>query len=143
EFALAGKKAGVDYSCVLGPSKDPYITLGGDIFVFFKQSDPDVERAQLSLASMMISPEVQVKFNLAKGSLPIRSDVDMSAADDCMQKGIPLLDDPSRIVPAQNIWRTEAFGQQMNALFSDLWFNPDLSIDDAQARFVDLIANAD
>ncbi len=143
EFALAGKVAGTDYSCVLGPSTDPYITLGGDIFVFFKQNDPDVERAQLSLASMMISPEVQVKFNLAKGSLPIRSDVDMSSADDCMQKGIPLLDDPARIAPAQNIWRTEAFGQQMNALFSDLWFNSDLSIDDAQARFVDLIANAD
>ena len=143
EFALAGKKAGTDYSCVLGPAKTPYITLGGDIFVFFKQNDPDVERAQLSLASMMVSPEVQVKFNLAKGSLPIRSDVDMSSADACMQKGIPLLDDPSRIVPAQGIWRTEAFGQQMNALFSDLWFNQDLTVADAQARFVDMIANAD
>lgn len=143
EFAVAGEVAGEDYTCVMGPSEDPYITLGGDIFVFFKQNDPEVEAAQLKLASMMVSPEVQVKFNLAKGSLPIRSDVDLSAADACMQTGIPMLDDPSRIVPAQNIWRTEGFGQAMNALFSDVWYNPDLSIDDAQAQFVDLIANAD
>lgn len=143
EFAVAGEVAGEDYTCVLGPAEDPYITLGGDIFVFFKQSDPAVEEAQLALASTMVHPEVQVKFNLAKGSLPIRSDVDMSSADACMQIGIPMLDDPSRIVPAQNIWRTEGFGQQMNALFSDVWFNKDLSIDDAQARFVDMIANAD
>ncbi len=143
EFALAGKVAGEDYTCALGPAKEPYITLGGDIFVFFKQNDPEVERAQLALASMMVSPEVQVKFNLAKGSLPIRSDVDMSSADACMQTGLPLLDDPSRIVPNQNIWRVEAFGQQLNALFADVWFNKDLSIEDAQARFVELIANAE
>ncbi|RUM20434.1 carbohydrate ABC transporter substrate-binding protein [Rhizobium vallis] len=142
EFALAGKVAGKDYTCALGPSKKPYISLGGDIFVFFKQNDPEVERAQLSLASMMVSPEVQVKFNLAKGSLPIRSDVDMSAADACMQIGIPLLDDPSRVVPSDSTWRTEAFQQQENALYSDIWFNKDLSIADAQARFVDMIANA-
>ena len=143
EFALAGKVPGEDYTCVLGPAEVPYITLGGDIFVFFKQDDPAVEAAQLELASTMVSPEVQVAFNLAKGSLPVRSDVDLAAADACMQTGLPLLDDPSRIAPAINIWRTEAFGQALNALFSDVWYNPDLSIEDAQAQFVDLIANAD
>ncbi len=143
EFALAGKVAGEDYTCILGPAQTPYITLGGDIFVFFKQNDPAVEAAQLELASLMVSPEVQVKFNLAKGSLPIRSDVDLSAADACMQTGLPLLDDPNRIVPAFGIWRTEAFGQQMNALNTDIFFNPNLTVEDAQARFVELISSAE
>lgn len=143
EFALAGKVAGEDYACVLGPAETPYISLGGDIFVFFKQDDPAVEEAQLELASTMVSPEVQVSFNLAKGSLPVRGDVDMTAADACMQTGIPLLDDPDRIVPAMGIYRTEAFGTEMNALWADVWYNADLSIEDAQARFVDLVGNAE
>ena len=40
---------------------------------------------------MMITPETQVAFNLKKGSLPVRGDVDLAAANDCMKKG---LDDP-------------------------------------------------
>jgi glucose/mannose transport system substrate-binding protein len=142
EFALAGKVAGTDYACVAGPSPDPTLVLQGDIFLFFKQSDPEVEKAQLELASIMLNPEVQVEFNLAKGSLPVRSDVDLAAADDCMKAGLPLLD-AGKTAPAQTAWRTEAFTNSLNALISDLWYNKDLSIEDAQARFVDLIANAD
>ena len=37
------------------------------------------------LASMMVNPQVQALFNNAKGSMPIRDDVDMSLADDCME----------------------------------------------------------
>ena len=39
----------------------------------------------------MLSPEVQVAFNLKKGSLPVRGDVDLSAANDCMKKGLEIL----------------------------------------------------
>ncbi len=36
-------------------------------------------------------PETQVAFNLKKGSLPIRGDIDLSAANDCMKKGLEIL----------------------------------------------------
>jgi glucose/mannose transport system substrate-binding protein len=48
-------------------------------------------QAQLELASMMISKEAQVAFNLKKGSLPIRGDIDLAAANDCMKKGLEIL----------------------------------------------------
>jgi glucose/mannose transport system substrate-binding protein len=39
----------------------------------------------------MVSKEAQVAFNLKKGSLPIRGDVDLAAANDCMKKGLEIL----------------------------------------------------
>ena len=39
----------------------------------------------------MLSPTTQVAFNLKKGSLPVRGDVDLTAANDCMKKGLDIL----------------------------------------------------
>jgi glucose/mannose transport system substrate-binding protein len=145
EFQVAGKKPGEDYACLLGPLlPDPKnVRIGGDIFVFFKQKDADVERAQLSLASLMLSPRVQALFNNAKGSAPVRDDVDMSLANDCMKKAIGVLSQPGAVVPDQNVWRNEAFATAQNAIFSDLVYNADTTPEAAQAQFVELLKNAD
>jgi glucose/mannose transport system substrate-binding protein len=145
EFQVAKQKPGTDYACLLGPlvSDPKYVRTGGDIFVFFKQKDPDVERAQLSLASLMVSPAVQAKFNTAKGSAPVRGDVDMSLANDCMKKAIDVLAKPGSVVPDANQWRNEAFTTAQNAIFSDLIYNAATTPEKAQAQFVDLIKNAD
>ena len=87
EFQVANQVAGEDYSCLPGLGVNEIIATGGDAFYFPKQDDPAIEAAQKELAKLMISKEVQVAFNLKKGSLPIRGDVDLSAANDCMKKG--------------------------------------------------------
>lgn len=145
EFQVAGQKPGVDYACLLGPLvPDPkYVRTGGDIFVFFKQKDPDVERAQLSLASLMVNPRTQALFNTAKGSAPVRDDVDMSLANDCMKKAIAVLKQPGSVVPDANQWRNEAFTTAQNAIFSDLIYNDATTPAAAQAQFVDLLKNAE
>jgi glucose/mannose transport system substrate-binding protein len=145
EFQVAGEKPGVDYACSLGPLvADPKnVRIGGDIFVFFKQNDPEVERAQLSLASNMVSPRTQALFNTAKGSAPIRDDVDMSLANDCMKKAIGVLSQPGAVVPDQNVWRNEAFATAQNAIFSDLIYNDATTPEAAQAQFVELLKNAE
>ena len=122
EFQVAGQKPGVDYACLLGPlvPEPKYVRTGGDIFVFFKQDDPEVERAQLSLASIWSTRRTQAKFNTAKGSAPIRDDVDMSLANDCMKKAIDVLKQPGSVVPDTNQWRNESFTTAQNAIFSDL-----------------------
>ena len=53
--------------------------------------DEEAAKAQEVLASIMFTPEMQVAFNLKKGSLPIRADIDLTAANDCMKKGIEYL----------------------------------------------------
>jgi glucose/mannose transport system substrate-binding protein len=145
EFQVAGEKPGTDYACLLGPlvAEPKYVRTGGDIFVFFKQSDPEVERAQLSLASTMVNPRTQALFNTAKGSAPIRADVDMSLANDCMKKALAVLDLPGSVVPDTNQWRNEAFATAQNAIFSDLIYNADTTAEAAQAQFVELLKNAE
>ncbi|MGN6487165.1 MAG: ABC transporter substrate-binding protein [Devosia sp.] len=145
EFQVAGQKPGVDYACLLGPlvPEPKYVRTGGDIFVFFKQNDADVERAQLSLASLMVNPRTQALFNTAKGSAPVRDDVDMSLANDCMKKAIEVLKQPGSVVPDANQWRNEAFTTAQNAIFSDLIYNDATTPEAAQAQFVELLKNAD
>ncbi len=142
EFAIAGKVPGKDYACIPGPSEDPYLDTGGDIFLFPKQTDPEVEKAQLRMASMMISPSVQVAFNLAKGSLPVRGDIDLSAADDCMKKGLELLKNPDRVVQAVGKYFTEDSTGQLNDLFAEFITNDKLTVDDAQERYAKIIETA-
>ncbi|MBN9038025.1 MAG: carbohydrate ABC transporter substrate-binding protein [Rhizobiales bacterium] len=145
EFQVAGQKPGVDYACLLGPlvPDAKYVRTGGDIFVFFKQKDADVERAQLSLASLMVNPRTQALFNTAKGSAPVRDDVDLSLANDCMKKAIDVLKQPGSVVPDANQWRNEAFTTAQNAIFSDLIYNKATTPAAAQAQFVDLLKNAE
>ncbi|MBC7939427.1 MAG: carbohydrate ABC transporter substrate-binding protein [Chitinophagaceae bacterium] len=102
EFAGAGKVAGTDYGCFpgFGP-KAPYI-IDGDVFVFPKSKtrDPAFVQAQRLFATVVTSRETQVAFNLKKGSLPIRTDVDLGPVDICTQLGMQALKDPSRHLPS-------------------------------------------
>ena len=91
EFQVAGQVAGVDYTCLSGLGEAEILDTGGDAFYFPVNNDPEIQAVQLELASLLISPAVQVSFNLAKGSLPVRGDIDMSSANDFMQKGLDIL----------------------------------------------------
>ncbi len=142
EFALAGEKPGVDYECIAGPSEQPYLSTGGDIFLFPKQDDPEVEAAQLKLASMMVNPRVQALFNNAKGSLPIRDDVDLSLADACMQKGLALLQNPDTVVGDPINFVTEDTNGQIQDLFAQFWADDSLTVDNAQEQFAQIIETA-
>jgi len=128
EFAVAEKIPGKDYGCII-PGKKKYVSLGGDVFVFPKNSDPAVKDVQLKMASMMVNPTVQANFNNAKGSLPMRLDVDMSAADDCMQMGLELIQDPSAIMGDNDNWNTPDFTNSFDDIISEFRNDPGYSID--------------
>lgn len=89
---LAGFKEGVDYLCDQTPvdwDGTGYI-LNADSVVMFKQTDPDYIEGQELLAKTIMSPEFQVTFNVAKGSIPSRTDVDLSQGGftQCQQKSL-------------------------------------------------------
>ena len=81
------------------------------------------------MASMMVNPTVQANFNNAKGSLPMRLDVDMSAADDCMQMGLELIQDPSAIMGDNDNWNTPDFTNSFDDIISEFRNDPGYSID--------------
>ncbi|PPC78715.1 ABC transporter substrate-binding protein [Pokkaliibacter plantistimulans] len=143
EFVLAGKQPGEDYDCIPGPSPEPYLTTNGDVFIFPKQKDPAVTQAQFKLASMLVDARVQTLFNNAKGSLPIRDDVDMSLADACIKKGLALLQRPDAIVQGYALFITPDTRGQIEDLLTEYWSTPDMTVDAAQQRFVEIIGDAD
>ncbi len=142
EFQVAGQVAGEDYTCLPGLGVHEVISTGGDAFYFPVVDDPEIQKAQDELASLMVSPEVQVAFNLKKGSLPIRGDVDLAAANDCMKKGLEILA-AGNTLPDTNQLNTEDTNTQLNDLFVEFFNDESITAEDAQARFVDIVAQAD
>ncbi len=117
EFSVANMKQGKDYECLPGLGVYQVLEAGGDAFYFPKSKDPEKTAAQLRLASLMISKKVQVDFNLAKGSLPIRGDIDMATANGCMQKGLKILKDPNNILKNADVaWSRDTQAQAEDIL---------------------------
>lgn len=141
EFSVAGQIEGQDYSCLPGLGLNAILDTGGDAFYFPVNDDPEITAAQKELAALLISPEVQVSFNLAKGSLPVRGDIDMAAANGCMQKGLGILADGG-ILPSGDQSLSADTQTQIEDLMAEFW-SGDMPAADAQARYADLIASAD
>jgi glucose/mannose transport system substrate-binding protein len=142
EFAVANMVAGKDYDCLPGLGVTPVLNTGGDVFYFPKNKDPKVTEAQKKMAATLVTKEVQVAFNLKKGSLPMRADVDLGAANDCMKKGLEILDKSTAVFPndIQMIDRDSL--NQINDVFTAFMADPKMAAADAQAKFVDIIKNA-
>lgn len=142
EFALAGKVAGKDYTCLPGLGVNEVISTGGDAFYFPVLADAEKSKAQEVLASTLLSPVTQVAFNLKKGSLPVRGDVDLAAANDCMKKGLDILA-KGNVIEGTDQLLTADSQKQKEDLFSEFFANPAMTPEDAQKRFTDIIASAD
>ncbi len=142
EFAVAEAVAGEDYSCLPGLGTNPRLSTGGDAFYFPVIEDEELSAAQGELAALLLKPDVQVNFNLKKGSLPVRGDIDLSAANDCMQKGLGLLADGA-LLPDTDMLLTPDTSNQINTLFTEFFADKSISAADAQAQFVDIISNAE
>ncbi|GAA4178210.1 ABC transporter substrate-binding protein [Shinella granuli] len=142
EFALAGKVAGKDYTCLPGLGVNEVISTGGDAFYFPVLADEEKSKAQEVLASTLLAPATQVAFNLKKGSLPVRGDVDLAAANDCMKKGLDILAKGNVIEGTDQLLSADS-QKQKEDLFSEFFANPSMTPEDAQKRFAAIIASAD
>jgi len=142
EFQVAGQVAGKDYECLPGLGVNELISTGGDAFYFPKLKDPEKTAAQMRLASLMLSKEVQVAFNLKKGSLPVRGDVDLAAANDCMKKGLKILADGA-ILPDGNQTLSPDTQGQIEDLMTEFWSSDAISAEDAQKKYAEIIGAAD
>jgi glucose/mannose transport system substrate-binding protein len=83
EFIAAGKKPGVDFGCSAAPGTATSFTYNVDSFVMFKLKDANNTKAQMDLASAIMSPEFQEVFNLNKGSIPVRMGMNLDKFDAC------------------------------------------------------------
>lgn len=142
EFALANQVAGKDYTCLPGLGVNEIISTGGDAFYFPVLDDAEKSAAQDVLAATLVAPATQVAFNLKKGSLPVRGDVDLAAANDCMKKGLEILAKGNVIQGTDQLLSADS-QKQKEDLFSEFFANPSMTVEDAQKRFADIIASAE
>jgi glucose/mannose transport system substrate-binding protein len=137
EFAVAGEVAGKDYTCLPGLGLNAYLSTGGDAFYFPKVDDAEKEAAQKRLAKLLVDPATQVAFNLKKGSLPVRGDVDLSAANDCMKKGLELLKTGNILPSGDQVWSADV-QKQAEDLMIEFW-KSDMAPADAHAKWVEIL----
>ena len=141
EFQVAGQVAGEDYSCLPGLGVNQIISTSGDAFYFPVMDDEEKSKAQDVLAATMLAPDTQVAFNLKKGSLPVRGDIDLEAANDCMRKGLEILAAGNTVSDVAQLVSPDT-GGQVEDLFSEFFNDPSMSVEDIQSYFVDIIADA-
>jgi glucose/mannose transport system substrate-binding protein len=83
EFTAAGKVPGKDYICAAAPGTANAYTFNVDSFAMFKLKDSAAQKAQADLAAAIMGTEFQEVFNLNKGSIPVRLNMNMAKFDDC------------------------------------------------------------
>jgi len=142
EFKAAGLTALEDYGCVL-PGDKPWFLLQADMMAVPAGPEPDRAAAQNLLAHVAMEKDVQVGFNLNKGSLPPRTDVPREAFDDCAQRGFDSYTDPDLTVATVNMFFTPKDAGLWEDLVSEFFNNPDLSVDEAIDRLSTIVQEAD
>jgi glucose/mannose transport system substrate-binding protein len=121
-----GKQAMVDYICVDVPQSKGLYSYNIDSFVFFKKNPlPAHQLIQTVFAQTLLSEQFQTDFNLAKGSIPVRQDINMHNFDDCAKKSFNDFKE-NELVPSftQNLASTSHMQNIMTRIISDYFNDP-------------------
>jgi glucose/mannose transport system substrate-binding protein len=144
EFLAAGKVPGKDFLCVPTPGNG-YI-LNSDSFTFFKVKGAAQAEGQKVLASLIMSPAFQKTFNMAKGSIPARTDVPLDDFDACAVKSH---DDLTAAIKADTLVPSMAHemavSRSVRGEFLDVvtnFFNSDMSSADAAKALASAVKRA-
>lgn len=124
EFSAAGLGAGDDYLCAPVPGTEDAFTFNIDSFAMFQLEDEAAREAQQTMARLVLEPEFQQTFNPIKGSIPPRTDLDMSAYDSCAQSSMADFEssrEASTLVPS--FAHRMAMGSDVQGAFFDIITN--------------------
>ncbi|WIJ23443.1 ABC transporter substrate-binding protein [Devosia sp. RR2S18] len=144
DLQIAGGVPGEDYECLPALGMGDQISGGGDSFYFPvlpEGTDQEVLDAQADLARTLISQEAQLAFNLKKGSMPIRTDIDLSQANACMQKALELLD--NGLLPSGDFALSSDTQQQLQDLNIEFLNDDSITVDTYIDRYASIIESAD
>lgn len=144
DLQVAGGVPGEDYECLPALGMNDQLSGGGDAFYFPvlpEGTDPAVIEAQTELAKILVGKEAQLAFNLKKGSMPIRTDVDLSQANACMQKALELLG--NGLLPSGDFALSSDTQQQLQDLNIEFLGDDSITVDDYIERYASIIESAD
>lgn len=139
EFTRAGQVYGKDFESHVGPGSEAII--GGDVFVAAKTDDAALRHSQELFAQTVLDKEVQVRFANAKGSLPIRTDIDAGQLEPAAQEGLKFLREGNHLLlHPQTLNSSDITGPAIDAI-TRFWNTPDETVDDFVDEFASALAN--
>lgn len=134
EIQAAGMVPGKDIGCFIVGEK-PAFVMGGDMIVMPKTGNAGQDAAQKLLAKTLMSADAQLKFNAKKGSLPIRTDIDLSGLDDCARKGAGYMKDPANQQPNVDMLISADLLGSLDDIISAYWNTPAMQADEFAKKF--------
>ena len=71
-----------DFTIIPGPSDNakPVFLLNADAFIFWQRKEADLQAGQTLMAQLVMDPAIQTMYSQITGSIPVRTDVDLSGA---------------------------------------------------------------
>ena len=93
EFTAAGKEMGKDILCIPISGSQPAFIYNMDSLVMFNSTDQKRQATQAGFAKTIMNADLQQHFNLQKGSIPVRQDIELNQFDVCSQKSIASFND--------------------------------------------------
>jgi glucose/mannose transport system substrate-binding protein len=71
-----------DFIIAPGPTDNgkPVFVLNADAFIFWQRKEPDLQAGQKLMAELVMMPETQTMYSQITGSIPVRTDVDLSGS---------------------------------------------------------------
>jgi glucose/mannose transport system substrate-binding protein len=69
-----------DFIIAPGPTENgkPVFVLNADAFIFWQRKEADLQAGQTLMAELVMMPEIQTMYSQITGSIPVRTDVDLS-----------------------------------------------------------------
>ena len=139
EFVAAGKKPGKDFACVAAPGSAKAFTFNVDSFALFKLKNEANVKAQKDLAAAIMSPQFQEVFNLNKGSIPVRLNMDLAKFDDCAKSSAATFVESAKsgaLVPsvAHGMAVPAAAAGALQDAVSQFWNDDKMSVASAQSK---------
>jgi glucose/mannose transport system substrate-binding protein len=140
-----------DFSSGPGPqdSGTPCFDLNADSFIFWKTNEPDLQAGQKLFADLVMQPATQEMYSKITGSIPARTDVDLSASgftDGQRNSAAGLVDaiKNQRVVLslAHNMAQPNGVTAAMIDVLTEFVHNKGIAPEDAQKRLVSAVQSA-
>ncbi len=139
EFVNGGQKAGSDFLCFAAPGTNDEFVFLINSFSMFEQPNAESKQSQAVLANAIMDPTVQLKFNIAKGSIPAVNDAPTDGLDDCAIKNV---NDIASNTLLPTLAYSHATASSTTGAITDVvteHFNSDMSSADAVQALVDAV----
>ena len=141
EFLAAGKTPGKDFTCSAAPGTADAYTFNVDSFAMFQLKSWEAQKAQGYLAYLLMGKEFQEKFNLRKGSIPVRLGMSMEKFDECAKassKDFVATSAAGTLLPsvAHGMALSSAQQAAMRTVVTEFWNNDKLTAADTVTKLV-------